>query len=282
MSVAERDLMEFLLTGVEILTNTINRCRIYEILYLDDTQYQQTESPMRPAFDHLSAALISLYAAVLRFLAKAYRAFSKSGFHRARDATFNPGMFEGLLEQARLLDLDVIAAVGNCKEAYNRNAHRKAGRLFEILKDLEEPAQRIDSGVKTLSQNVGTKRRTETLQWISAIPYEDNHNTAAMGHTSGTGEWLLQHGTYVKWRTSRTCNVLWLYGIRKNLVSPFYAMSESVVLMILHQPVLGKPNLSPQLWAPCGRALVKSLKKKHLPTFTAIETRQTAKVRSRS
>ena len=220
MSVAERDQMESLLTGVERLTNTINRCRIYEILYLEDIQHQQTGGSFKPAFDHLSTALISLYAAVLRFLAKAYRAFSKSGFRRARDATFNPGMFEGLLEQAQFLDSDVIAAVGNCKEVYNRNADRKTGRLFEILKDLEEPAQRTDSGVKVLLQNVGTKRRTEILQWISAIPYEDNHNTAAMGHTSGTGEWLLQHETYVKWRESSTCNVLWLYGIRESLVSP--------------------------------------------------------------
>ena len=139
--------MECLLTGVERLTNTISRCRIYEILYLDGIQYQQTESRIKPAFDHLIAALISLYAAVLRFLAKAYRAFSKSGFRRARDATFNPGMFEGLLEQSQVLDAEVAAAVGNCKEACNRNAHRKIESLFRILEYLEQPVQRIDSGV---------------------------------------------------------------------------------------------------------------------------------------
>ena len=211
--------MECLLTGVERLTNTISRCRIYEILYLDGTQYQQTESRIKPVFEHLSAALIPLYVAVLGFLAKAYRAFSKSGFRRARDATFNPGMFEGLLDQSRVLDAEVAAAVGNCKEACNRNAHRNMEGLSRILKDLEEPVQRIDSGVKALLQNVDTKRRTEILQWISAIPYEDNHNTAAKGHTSGTGRWLLQHDTYIKWRTSRTYNVLWLYGIRKSPAS---------------------------------------------------------------
>ena len=218
MSIAERDQMECLLTGVERLTNTVSRCRIYEILYLDGIQYQQTESPIQPAFVHLRAALISLYAAVLHFLAKANRAFSKSGFRRARDATFNPGMFEGLLEQSRVLDAEVAAAMGNCKEACNRNAHRNMEGLSRILKDLEEPVQRIDSGVKALLQNVGTERRTKILQWISAIPYEDNHNTASMGHTSGTGKWLLQHDTYIKWRTSRTYNVLWLYGIRKSLM----------------------------------------------------------------
>ena len=217
MAVAERDQMECLLTGVERLTNTISRCRIYEILYLDGIQYQQTESRIKPAFENLTAALISLYAAVLRFFAKAYRAFSKSGFRRARDA-FNPGMFEGLLEQSRVLDAEVAAAVGSCKEACNRNAHRNMEGLSRILKDLEGPVQRIDSGVKALLQSVDTKRRTEILQWISAIPYEDNHNTAAMGHTSGTGKWLLQHGTYIEWTKSPTYNVLWLYGIRKSLM----------------------------------------------------------------
>ena len=269
--------MECLLTGVERLTNTISRCRIYEILYLDGIQYQQTESPIKPAFGHLHTALISLYVAVLRFLAKAYRAFSKSGFRRARDATFNPGMFEGLLEQSLVLDAEVAAAVGNCKEACNRNAQRNIEGLSRILKDLEGPVQRIDSGVKALLQSVDTKRRTEILQWISAVPYEDNHNTAAMGHTSGTGEWLLQHDTYVKWRTSDTHNILWLYGIRRSLIS-LACVSEWVALMILHQLAPGKPNLSPQWWAPCSGALVKGLKEKRLPTFTAMETRQTARV----
>ena len=219
MSIAERDQMECLLTGVERLTNMICRCRIYEILYLDGIQYKRTEDLIKPAFEQLSAALISLYTAVLRFLAKARRAFGKSRFRRARQATFNPGTFEGLLEQSRLLDAEVAAAVGNCKEACNRNASKNVEGLLGILKDLEEPVQRIDSGVQALLQNVGTERRTKILQWISAIPYEDNHNTAVMGHTIGTGEWLLQHDTYIKWRTSHTCEVLWLYGIRKCRIS---------------------------------------------------------------
>ena len=224
MSIAERDQMEFLLTGVERLTNMISRCRIYEILYLDGIQYKQTQTPVKPAFERLSTALISLYAAVLRFLAKAYRAFGKGGFRRARDAIFNPGMFEGLLEQSQFFDAEVVAAVGNCKEACSRNANRSMRRLSRILKDLGEPVWRIDSRVEALLQNVGTKRRTKVLKWISAIPYEDNHNTATMGHTSGTGEWLLQHDTYVKWRTSRACKVLWLYGIRKNLIPPYFTI----------------------------------------------------------
>ena len=211
--------MELLLTEVERLTNITSRCRIYEILYLDGTQSKKTEDEIKPAFEHLSTSLVLLYTAVLQFLAKAYRAFDKSGIRRAQVATFNPGMFEGFTKLFQDLDAEVIAAVGNCKEACDRNAHRDMGRLFEILKDLEEPVQRIDSGVKALLQNVGAKRRTKILRWISAIPYEDNHNTAFMGHTSGTGEWLLQHDTYIEWRTSPTCNVLWLHGIRKRSTS---------------------------------------------------------------
>ena len=211
--------MELLLTGVERLTNTASRCKIYEILYLDGIQSKETEDPIKPAFDHLSAAMISLYTVVLRFLAKAFRAFSKSGIGRAQSATFNPGMFEGLTEQLQVLDAEVVAATANCKEACNQNAQRDMGKLFKILEDLEGPIQRIDLRVEVLLQNVGSRRRTEILQWISAIPYEDNHNTAYTGHTSGTGEWLLRHNTYTKWRTSNTCNILWLYGIRKGPLS---------------------------------------------------------------
>ena len=152
--------------------------------------------------------------------------FNKSGIRRARGATFNPGMFEGLVEQLQALDTEVVAAVGNCKEACDGKARRDVGKLLGILKDLTEPVQRIDSGVKALLQNVDTERRTKILQWISSIPYEDNHDTASMGHTSGTGEWLLQHDTYIKWKTSRTCSILWLHGIRKRPISLPYMASE--------------------------------------------------------
>jgi hypothetical protein len=215
MAVTERDQMEILLTGVERLTNIISRCKICEILYLDGIQHRRVGTAVKPAFGNLEAALITLYTVVLKFLAKACRALNKSGIHRAQNGIFNPSMFEGIAKEIQVLDVEVVAAVGNCKEACNRNAHKGKERLLKILEDLEEPVHRIDMGVEALLQSVGTKRRIKILQWISAIPYEDNHNTASMGHTSGTGEWLLQHDTYIKWRTSRTCNVLWLHGIRK-------------------------------------------------------------------
>ena len=207
--------MEFLLTGVERLANITSRCAIFEILYLDAIQPKKAEDRTKPAFEHLRVALISLYMAVLHFLEKAYRAFNKSSIRRARTATFNPGMFGSLTEQLHVLDEEVVATAANCKEACNRNAHKDMGRVSGVLKDLEEPVQQIDLGVKILLQKVGAERRTKILQWISSVPYEDNHNTACIGHTSGTGEWLLRHDAYTKWRTSRTCNILWLHGIRK-------------------------------------------------------------------
>jgi hypothetical protein len=209
MAVAERDQMRALLTGVERLTNIISRCRIYEILYLDGIQYEGAENAIHPATEKLEAALIALYTAVLKFLAKARRAFNKSGIRRAQDGFFNPDIFEDMAKEFQVLDVEVVATVGNCKEVCDRKAHK------ELLKVLGEPVHRIDSGVESLLHSVSTQRRTQILQWISAIPYEDNHNTASTGHTSGTGEWLLQHSTYLDWKTSPTSNILWLHGIRK-------------------------------------------------------------------
>ncbi|KAF8537917.1 hypothetical protein BDD12DRAFT_911128 [Trichophaea hybrida] len=213
MAVAERDQMEVLLVGVERVTNIVSRCRIYEVLFLDGNQSDETEDSIKPVFENLKAALIRLYTAVLKFLAKAYRAFGKGGISRARDGVFNPGLFEGLANELQDLDAEVVSAVGNCKEACNRNARKDMERLSKILEDLEEPVHRIDLGVKALLKSVGTSRRTQILQWISAIPYEDNHNTARAGHTGGTGAWLLQHSAYLEWRASYVCTVLWLHGI---------------------------------------------------------------------
>lgn len=215
IAVAERDHMENLLIGVERSVNIISRCRVYEILYLDGNQPGETENAAKRAFKSLEAALIKLYTAVLRFLAKACRAFGKSGLRRAWVSFFNPGMLKNLVNEFQALDTEVMSAVGNCKEVCNRTALKDLERLSGILKTLEEPVHRIDTGVKVLLKSVGLSRRTKILKWVSAIPYEDNHNTACMGHTSGTGEWFLQHDTYVQWKTSHTCNVLWLHGIRK-------------------------------------------------------------------
>ena len=72
MTVGESQLMAALLIGGEKITQLINRCRIYELLYL---RYEPTKTPFTA---NLIAALVALYIVVLRFLADAKKLYDQS------------------------------------------------------------------------------------------------------------------------------------------------------------------------------------------------------------
>src|SRR5439155_20645018 len=85
MAVVESQQMGALLIGVEKVTYLINRCKIYEILYLRGEQPGQAVMDMEPpmknpesAAANLESALVTLYAAMLRFLSTANRLYDKS------------------------------------------------------------------------------------------------------------------------------------------------------------------------------------------------------------
>ena len=207
--------MEILLAEMEKVTEIVSRCKLYEIMYLDSGQVEETEKTIRPAFVNLEAALVKLYTAILEVFAYACDTFGKSGINRGLSSTLNPGPCGCLANQLSTLDTDVINCVHICENVYGRSSHRNAREILKVLKDLEQPTYHIDQCVRLLLKSVGTSRRIQILQWISPIPYEDNHNTACEGHTRGTGEWLLGHQTYDNWKSSREDAILWLHGIRE-------------------------------------------------------------------
>jgi len=56
-------------------------------------------------------------------------------------------------------------------------------------------------------------KRTEILQWISSEPYLDHHNQMKDDVLLGTGEWLLSHPVFRKWKKESVSSILWLHGI---------------------------------------------------------------------
>ena len=187
--------MEILLAEMEKVTQIVSRCKLYEILYLDSVQIRGAEDTVRPAFVNLEAALVKLYTAILEVFACACNTLGKSGIHRGLSLTLNPVLYSNLANQLSTLDVDVINCAHICENASGRKSHKNAREILKVLKGLEQPIHHIDLGVSLLLERVGTSRRIQILQWISPIPYEDNHNTACKGHISGTGQWLLEHKT---------------------------------------------------------------------------------------
>lgn len=235
VAIAESQQMGALLVGVEKVTYLINRCKIYEILYLHEKTSRPlvVESPELEdlEFENLKLALLELYAAILQFLAKANRLYKSFGT-RTLYGILNTDEVVGFANKCEKLENRVEFEVGNCDRLYNRRANAKwderGERLKQLLVDLQEPIMRTDSRVAALYDGLDESERSDILNWLSSIQYEKNHRTAREGRTNGTGKWLLKHKRFRDWRGSSSSTILWLHGIRRY---PMYSTSWRVMIL---------------------------------------------------
>jgi hypothetical protein len=207
--------MGALLLGLDRILYLINRCRIYEILYL------RTSEPME-GLDHLRSALVILYAIILQFLSKAIRQFGKSTPSRAFHAFSCTDDIAAFEKKSQAQEEQVEIAAESCERFNTRSARaewvRNVGELKHMLADLKEQNNlfsHIETRVTGLWTRSSEDERSEILCWTSDIPYQDHHLLACTGRTAGTAEWLLHHSQYRKWKSSKEPMILWLHGIRK-------------------------------------------------------------------
>lgn len=57
--------------------------------------------------------------------------------------------------------------------------------------------------------------RGKLIKWLSVTDPSSNYLAARKKHESSTGEWLLRHGNFEKWKKSQN-TLLWLSGIRES------------------------------------------------------------------
>ncbi len=214
MAVVESQQAGALLIGLEKATYLIKRCRIYELLYL---QSEHTDQEMdKDSIANLRSALVVLYAAILGFLAAACSFYERSHSSRFFHGILNPEGSLTFITECETLERKVDLEARNCEGVH---ADERGRKLKKLLTDLQNPILRVDSKVDKLCQNLDVEARPEILRWISTIPYKENHLTARQEWTKGTGEWLLNHEQYLKWRSSSSSSILWLHGIRKFLIT---------------------------------------------------------------
>ena len=217
--------MGALLTGVEKMTSLIGRCQIYEALYLHREQFE--EEGWKKAVLNLTSALVALYAIMLNFLGSAIRAYNQNTVTRTLHAILNPAEIIGFLDRCQILENNVVIEVDNCERIDARriacrishqiqtSSEEQIEKLKQLLAGLQAPILRIDSRVAALCERLDSSERLSILEWISSIPYEENHFFARQGRTNGTGKWLLGHERYREWRASSASMILWLHGDRE-------------------------------------------------------------------
>ena len=207
MAVGESELMAALLVGGEKVTQLINRCTIYELLYLSS----EVSGPSTLAMENLTTALTALYLVVLRFLARAKNLYDKGSVSRTLGSVLGSKVLK-FVESCKDLETQVDTEARILDRIQDREANMKLKSLFE---DLRSPILRVDARVSALSDEYEVDKRNKILFWVSDIPYEEIHYVARKGWTKGTGKWLLNHERHVEWRASSASTILWLHGMRK-------------------------------------------------------------------
>lgn len=209
--------MAALLMGLEKIGYLVSQCEIYECLYLrlHPTQpTKQSEQLSLQAKIQLEKAMTELYTHILQFLAKANRISEMKTLRKTVHAILNPGEVIDFIEKCTSLENRMREEVEICERVFDQQQNAESTRILcelrKLLGDLEQPIVRIDNKIGFMFEKLNSSEQSDILQWISNIPYEDNHLTARQGRTEGTGTWLLRHSQYLEWRKSSASMILWL------------------------------------------------------------------------
>jgi hypothetical protein len=247
-AVSDRQQMTALLLGLNRVVYMMSRCKIYEGQYLRGADVTEATS-------RLESALIELYTHNLQFLALAVRLYNMRGGLRALHAFW------------KLEDVDKEADI--CERFQGRAGRAEALKsLLAELEELKDPVDRIDATVAALWVRSNDAERSEILQWISNIPYEDNHITAREKRTEGTGRWLLEDGRFKEWQSSQRSIIIWLHGIRRSISADFNQM-----LCLTTSQQLELVRRSSFLMSLTISSTIKASKRSHTSTVIAPMTR---------
>ena len=62
--------------------------------------------------------------------------------------------------------------------------------------------------------------RRNILRWLSLDDFEGTHEKYFEKRFQSTGQWLLDHPEFIKWRDGTQSSLLWCYGARKYSLYP--------------------------------------------------------------
>jgi hypothetical protein len=210
--------MADLLTGLDRILYLLNRCKVYEALYIQSVQ----STAAKLAVENLRRGLVQLYLAIQRFIARALVLLKQSTLSRGSQAFIRPGDVSELEKRFQEWEKQVEVEAENCERFQNSTSRADVVQSVEQLKSLltqmnsqNQLLITMDIKLTAIWNSIAEDEYLRILTWVSNIPYQDNHYFARKGRTPGTGDWLLNHPKYQQWISSDKSLILWLYGIRK-------------------------------------------------------------------
>ncbi|KAF8541975.1 hypothetical protein BDD12DRAFT_775371, partial [Trichophaea hybrida] len=182
-----------ILIGLEKSSNLIDRCAIYESVYLKEDIVASTA---------LEKTILQLYTAILKFLADALELSKRN--------------VVGLYTVERISAL--LGDIERCENTLDRDANATGARhmsksLRTFLDELRTSSGQVGEKLANIDHILEVSKRSQILEWISIIPYTSHHKRISEERLEGTGEWLLARKEYQDWRASSASKMLLLRGI---------------------------------------------------------------------
>ena len=205
-----RNEMASLLQGTETVLYIMNRLKAY-------LEYLQ-KVPNGVQRSNFQAALESMYALVLRFLASAIRIYQEGGISRTLRAVWRVDEIVNFSKESESTASRVEVEAQNCDRVLSGERTKDFNRMIEEL----EGIKKLDISISAISVNISRMwnvmerdEQAKILRWTCDIAYETNHDTAGKGRTADTGQWIFADKRFEEWECSDRSMILWIHGIRK-------------------------------------------------------------------
>ena len=211
-AVSEQQIYDSMLEGLEHVADVIARYAWVETLYL------HASSKMRL---QLQDSIVKLYIAILEFLAKARRYYSKHTYQR---------VLKSLVQVDEQAVQKYIRAIAEKEEKVNNIARLvDAQYLREISKTMEGGFSSLLSRVDRISRQVAElqvesgkpkpptdEEKKDMLKWLDPVSTFDDFHTAKTARQIGTCDWILRREEFQDWlnpeESSGVAKILWLHG----------------------------------------------------------------------
>ncbi|RPB08085.1 hypothetical protein P167DRAFT_578659 [Morchella conica CCBAS932] len=180
-------------------------CDIYERLY---TSKDLTVTEI------LTGSIVKLYVSILDYLFFTTEHLQKGTTKQVWDSFF-PGSKQKLGD-LQTLEKTVIAnaevAEKEAADAGRSDNTEQVKNLKLLLSQMQTPLTEIELVVKKLFASVESERYLKILIWFSQMPFASHHAYFSKHRRHATGDWLLEHQKYGKWKMSDESSIFWLRG----------------------------------------------------------------------
>ncbi|CAI6301072.1 unnamed protein product [Periconia digitata] len=203
--VAARQESTAFLVGVEAVSYISNRLKVY-------VDYFHSLGGNSDAELRLQASLAEMYSTLFKFIAKALIRYERSKTENAWKAFWSENNVQVFERECERNSEDVERDAAQCAREKGAHEHDSLKKQLKEFSEIRKSMERLEVKVDKIWENLEEDREAAILGWISPIHHEDLHYNAHHGITEGTGDWIIQHPTFLDWDRGIGPKIMYLAG----------------------------------------------------------------------